>query len=547
MTKQMVRSLAFAFMAAPLLLIGCSDSSSNKTDSGMDGPTGKDGGGIDSKLADTATAQSEVALPPDSAPPSDTTVPPDDTSPIDTGLAPDVTTPPADTAIASDAPLPSDVAKPDAAAPDAAKDTNPATDVAAPKLDANGAVDTSTLVPDATLAVDTTVVPCSMATPFVGGPVTASLTLNKDCSPYTINSEITIENNFVLTIGPGVTLKFGVGTGISVGYASAGQLVTAGTAAEPVVLTSGATTPGAGDWYGIKLWDGTMNGTKIAYSSISYCGEAGGACIHGYDPAAGRVTIDHVTLSQVGTGADGIWEEHDTSNFKISNSTIGDISSSPTVQYAIRVPVASFAGIDSTNTFVADPAAPTRALIALITGTNGTIAADTTWTNPGTPIAVLSTIAVGGVPTPTLSIGAGTTLRFAQNIALEIGYAATGKLALTGTAANPVVLTSLNATPGAGDWGGIALWDGTAAISYANISYGGSISDTSKQGNVSLIGTTTTLTIDHAKLASSAGYGIYAPCTTPAASLVTDSASTTFASNITGTIGPGPAGATGCP
>ena len=84
--------------------------------------------------------------------------------------------------------------------------------------------------------------------------------------------------NLTLTLEAGVTLKFERVTAPTlVTFGDGGQpvdknaaLVVRGTAATPVIFTSGAATPAAGDWAG--LWLRTSNGSQIDHAIIEYAG-----------------------------------------------------------------------------------------------------------------------------------------------------------------------------------------------------------------------------------------------------------------------------------
>jgi len=92
----------------------------------------------------------------------------------------------------------------------------------------------------------------------------------------------------------------------------------------------------------------------------------------------------------------------------------------------------------------------------------------------------------------------------------------------------------------------VTLYKSVAALvrAYANISDAGS-SDADHPGDIVLNTNSTTvqLTVTNSSLTDSGGYGIFVPCgylsTVPAAT------TNTFTGNVTGDIGPGPAG-TGC-
>jgi hypothetical protein len=284
-----------------------------------------------------------------------------------------------------------------------------------------------------------------------------------------------------------------------------------------------------------------MNGTSISYVTLDYCGQTGGACIRGETGVkSNRVTVDHVTIAHVGAGANGIQEDEATSNFAISNSTFNNIPKTPTQQYAISVKAESFAGIDSTNTFNGG---------TIIELAGGTVSVSTDWKNPGSQvaIAVTSNLQLAGTTTPILTIAAGSFFKFATGTAFNIGYSNAGNLKVNGTSTSHVTFTSLSASPGAGDWGGIAVWGGGQAnISYADISYGGSDSiSASVSGDVTVLDTGAKLVIQNSNLSNSSTWGINIQC--GSTSTVT-STSNTFTGNLSGDVGPGPAtGTTACP
>jgi hypothetical protein len=360
--------------------------------------------------------------------------------------------------------------------------------------------------------------------PFVGGVVVADLTLTPACSPYTISDYIEINDGAVLTVEPGVTLAFEGGVGLDVGASSVGKLVAVGTAQNPIIFTSSSNPPLPGDWRAIHLWDGTMAGTKIAYAKLDYCGADRNGCIVGDGVQANLVTLDHLTIGHVGPDSDGILQYDTNSNFIITNSIFNDIAPG---QYAISVQAPSFAGIGTTNTFNSG---------AMIEVAGGTISTTTSWADPGTSIAVTTdTLFVEGPDNPVLTLGPGLTLAFDTLGEFDVGFAMPGKLVVAGTPANRVVITSLAATPGQGDWIGVEVWEnGSAQVSYADISYAGS--DGTNGGDLILrsANSTSKLSVDHSSFTYSQGEGIYLDCADPTVTqvaTVTIDASNTYAHN----------------
>ena len=512
---------------ASLLAVGCGSSSNSKHDGA---PVQSDGKPV---AADGPNAPGPDAIP-DLAPvtpPDGPLVTPDaatdglpvgaEAGPVGTpDAAADQASPPLDTGL---------VAAVDAAT-DSPADT--AGDGSTTPPDGGAAAD------DSGAAVDSLPVACF---PFVGGDVVADLKLTKACSPYTISDNIEVNAGAVLTIEPGVTLAFQGGVGLDVGSSSEGKLVAVGTAQDPIIFTSFASPPLAGDWGAITLWDGTMAGTQLAYANIDYCGADPSGCIVGDGVAANRVSLDHLTIGHVSPNANGILEYDTDSNFIITNSTFHDIAPH---RYAISVVAPSFAGIGTNNTFSG----------AMIEVAGGTISATTTWADPGTRVAVTTdTLLVEGLTNPVLTLGPGLTLAFDSLGEFDVGFAMPGQLVVAGTPANHVLITSLATAPAQGDWVGVEVWEnGSAQVSFADISYAGS--DGTDGGDLILrsANSTSVLAVDHSSFTYSQGYGIYLDCAdsavTPVATM-TIGASNTYAyngSDVTNAndqahnVGPGP-------
>lgn len=130
------------------------------------------------------------------------------------------------------------------------------------------------------------------------------LTLTKTCGTYLVD-DIYVQDGGVLTIGPGVTLKFSDNTTIFVGQSGTGKVLINGTAQDPITLT---TQPGLqlpGGWYGLDFYPGTASGSQVTYAAIDYAGgNFDGAIVVESALPAGTLTLDHLTIDNNDT-ADG--------------------------------------------------------------------------------------------------------------------------------------------------------------------------------------------------------------------------------------------------
>jgi hypothetical protein len=92
-------------------------------------------------------------------------------------------------------------------------------------------------------------VPVVRADTQVGGPIISSTTWTLANSPYVVIASIDVQSGVILTIEPGVTVKFNAGTKMQVN----GGLVVSGTEASPITFTSSSTIPASDDWGNIEF------------------------------------------------------------------------------------------------------------------------------------------------------------------------------------------------------------------------------------------------------------------------------------------------------
>jgi hypothetical protein len=104
-----------------------------------------------------------------------------------------------------------------------------------------------------------------------------NLTWKKQQVPYIMDGTITIETN--LTIEAGTTLAFNAGARMDFGYSATTTLTAVGTANEKITFTSSSTSPAAGAWRGIYLYQPTPN-TRFEQCKFEYAGYDQEACLY---------------------------------------------------------------------------------------------------------------------------------------------------------------------------------------------------------------------------------------------------------------------------
>jgi parallel beta-helix repeat protein len=331
----------------------------------------------------------------------------------------------------------------------------------------------------------------------------ANKTWNKLTCPYILDGGEYIENatGAKLTLAPGVKIEFTMNSGIYVGYTSNtfGTLVAEGTATDSIYFTSAAPvgSKAPGDWYYVGFYQGAGTASLMKYCAVEFGG--------GYSPGYGEVYIVNSAVKidnssvrnskQYGVNCDG---EGRFGSF--TNNNVSGNLSNPVQLYA------NFAHTIGTGNTYDDQG-------ILLTG--ATIGATVTWKKQSTPYIINGDVYVESNAGNTLTIEAGTTVKFTHSSGLYIGYSGgtAGNLVAQGTANDKILFTS--AAPAgnqsAGDWTGIWFDSGTGANSIMDlctVSFAGGYSSTS--GDISVNGTIAGRpTISNCVLSSSAAYGIY--------------------------------------
>jgi hypothetical protein len=145
----------------------------------------------------------------------------------------------------------------------------------------------------------------------------------------------------VLTLEPGLELRFGTSGRLVVGDAATGTLLAAGTAGAPIVFTSDRTTPSDGDWRGLRV--GPLDGgTVVSNAVVEFAGGDGlgqpgttGALeLVGLDsvahPCASATPTTLTDVSMTDSAAFGLWVDADpgcepvTSNLTYARNALGD-------------------------------------------------------------------------------------------------------------------------------------------------------------------------------------------------------------------------------
>ena len=166
---------------------------------------------------------------------------------------------------------------------------------------------------------------------YLAGSYDADLTLDP-INTYILNGSLIMLDGTTLTIPAGMTIKASSsGASVYIAISQGAKIIANGTPNEPIVLTSNATNPAAGDWGGlILLGKAPINSVVAGATSTS---EIASLPYGGTNPADNSGTIQYLRVEYSGGAADGQSENNGLSFYGVGNGT--------TVQY-----VESFEGKD---------------------------------------------------------------------------------------------------------------------------------------------------------------------------------------------------------
>ncbi len=365
------------------------------------------------------------------------------------------------------------------------------------------------------------------------GTINTTTTWTLSGSPYVATCPVRILSSGIVTVEPGVTIKFA-----STAYLQVyGRLTAIGTLSQPITFTASAATPTRGSWWGIFFEAGSANST-LSYVTVSYGGASNWNPYNALLVIASSTppAMDHLTLKESsGYGMiynsaatatmsdskvelctiDGIYVE--TGGLNLVNTTVwwhtgygiyvnnsgaiypNNLTISNNGNYAIAI--YGNAGITMNGPVTATGnGGGTKNSIAFV---NGLITSSNLVWDAGLERVILASPNIWNGAK--LTVKPGSILKFPAGKRIDVN----GTLIADGTAAQPITFTSSAATPTPGSWYGIYfLAAGTASrISYATISYGGG---DAAQESLAWMDPVASPTFDHVTFSNSQRYGIKA-------------------------------------
>ncbi|WP_417443536.1 multidrug transporter [Joostella sp.] len=156
--------------------------------------------------------------------------------------------------------------------------------------------------------------------PITSGTITSDLTLQANTT-YSVSGPVIMAEGSTLTINEGVTvLADANGADVYVAISQGAKILANGTATNPIIFTSGAASPAAGDWGGLILLGkapvNSVSGTATSTSEIASLPYGG------TNDGDSSGTIRYVRVEYSGGAADGQSENNGFSFYGVGNGTV---------------------------------------------------------------------------------------------------------------------------------------------------------------------------------------------------------------------------------
>ncbi len=154
---------------------------------------------------------------------------------------------------------------------------------------------------------------------YLSGTYAEDLTLDANNS-YKLNGPLIMTDGTTLTIPAGMTIPaLATGAEVYIAIAQGAKIMANGTATNPIVFTSDAAAPAAGDWGGlILLGKAPVNSVTGSATATS---EIGSLPYGGEDAADNSGVLNYVRVEYSGGAADGQSENNGFSFYGVGNGT----------------------------------------------------------------------------------------------------------------------------------------------------------------------------------------------------------------------------------
>jgi len=252
---------------------------------------------------------------------------------------------------------------------------------------------------------------------IVNTNITSSVTWTLAGSPYIIATNVTIygASSPVVTIDPGVVVKFNAGYSLSIGHSSSssnpGGMVVNGTAENPVLFTANSDTPAPGFWANIRSNVYSLPDNVVFHHAVF---EYGGSSNGLFDVYGGNPQFYDCTFRY--SFSAGLYHTSTSTSASIQKCSFAHNTTYPIVWNPCFTPL-----IGSGNTYTDNN--PNRILLKEVTLTAGS-----TWADKGIPYEPVGNITLHNLADP-LVVESGVNVQFRYGKSMFIGSTSSTSLA----------------------------------------------------------------------------------------------------------------------
>jgi plastocyanin len=327
---------------------------------------------------------------------------------------------------------------------------------------------------------------CATQNPPLTGLITQNMELTvTPCNEWHVTAPGVEFEGATLTVDPGVTVVFDADTYLEVGLTQSATLLANGTASSPVIFTSSATTPAAGDWSGLVFGPSAGSNSRLNYVTVSDAGSVSSStngitypgAIVAYGDSSDLVSVELTNLSVIHSASSGIVFAGPYAGMTSGQGAIVGMAGG-----SGNLTVESWAANGYPIVIDANQASTVPSSITIGSSTNSGGSYDNNVValacqavaDCGDPMIVTSSqqwkvlpvnyqvVTTSGVDVENgqLTIDPGTTIEFADDSAFSVNnLAGGGSLSANGSATEPIIFTSRDTNSSTADatWQGIKL------------------------------------------------------------------------------------------
>lgn len=150
--------------------------------------------------------------------------------------------------------------------------------------------------------------------------ITSNLTLDTD-NTYILDGPIVVRSGSTLTVPAGMTIRANKGTEVYIAVEQGARIVAEGTPSQPVVFTSNASAPNAGDWGGLILLGKAPINSVDGSTSTTATSEIANLPYGGSDEEDSSGSLQYVRVEYSGGKVDGQSENNGISFYGVGRGT----------------------------------------------------------------------------------------------------------------------------------------------------------------------------------------------------------------------------------